>query len=326
MHNIIYSLIIPHRDCPKLLERCLYSVPSRKDLEIIVVDDNSTQNPIDFEKYPNLNRKDTTYIYEKSHKYAGNARNRGMAIAKGKWILFADADDFFNYSINDILDEYRDDESDIIFFKVNSLDSEDYSVSNRGNNRLNKFIDHYKEDPVKYGNLLKYQCGEPWSKLIKKRIIDENKIQFEAIVINGDHRFAYQLGFCSKYIKVDNRALYCATSLPYSASKNKSDEAILTRIRVFTEAELFFKKNNLPSYIYWDLHYELLATLYYENRRLFKEACNMLQKMGFTSKMLNLNIACHDFHYSWKPVLYAKSIRNKIIKKTSWKILYRTYI
>ena len=149
MHNIIYSLIIPHRDCPKLLERCLYSVPSRKDLEIIVVDDNSTQNPIDFEKYPNLNRKDTTYIYEKSHKYAGNARNRGMAIAKGKWILFADADDFYNYSIND-----------------NSLNSEDYSVSNRGNNRLNKFIDHYKEDPVKYGNLLKYQCGEPWSKLI----------------------------------------------------------------------------------------------------------------------------------------------------------------
>ena len=299
MNGILYSIIIPHKDCPKLLERCLFSIPLRNDLEIIVVDDNSTQNPIDFVKYPNLNRKDTTYIYDKSNKYAGHARNLGMAIAKGKWLLFADADDFFNYCINSILNEYRDDESDIIFFKVNSVNSDNYSASTRGNDRLNKYIDHFKEDSIKYGNLLRY---------------------------NNDHRFSYLLGFSSKSIKVDNRALYCVTSSPHSVSKNKSEEAILTRIRVFGEAELFFRKNNLPSYIFWDWHYELLASLYYDNRQLFMKACSILQDIGFTTKMLNLKIACNDFHYSWKPILYLKSIRNKILKHTSWQILYKTYI
>lgn len=326
MNGILYSIIIPHKDCPELLERCLFSIPLRNDLEIIVVDDNSTQNPIDFVKYPNLNRKDTTYIYDKSNKYAGHARNLGMAIAKGKWLLFADADDFFNYCINSILNEYRDDESDIIFFKVNSVNSDNYSASTRGNDRLNKYIDHFKEDSIKYGNLLRYKCGEPWSKLIKKRNIDDNKIKFEETIINNDHRFSYLLGFSSKSIKVDNRALYCVTSSPHSVSKNKSEEAILTKIRVFGEAELFFKKNNLPSYIFWDWHYELLASLYYDNRRLFMKACSILQDIGFTTKMLNLKIACNDFHYSWKPILYLKSIRNKILKHTSWQILYKTYI
>jgi len=39
--NIIYSIIIPHKNIPELLIRCIESIPSKNDIEIIVVDDNS---------------------------------------------------------------------------------------------------------------------------------------------------------------------------------------------------------------------------------------------------------------------------------------------
>ena len=38
---INYSIIIPHKNIPNLLQRCLDSIPNREDVQIIVVDDNS---------------------------------------------------------------------------------------------------------------------------------------------------------------------------------------------------------------------------------------------------------------------------------------------
>ena len=39
MYN--YSFIIPHKNCPDLLQRCVDSIPERDDVQVIVVDDNS---------------------------------------------------------------------------------------------------------------------------------------------------------------------------------------------------------------------------------------------------------------------------------------------
>ena len=41
MKTFNYSIIIPHRNIPQLLQRCIDSIPSRDDLQIIIVDDNS---------------------------------------------------------------------------------------------------------------------------------------------------------------------------------------------------------------------------------------------------------------------------------------------
>jgi len=38
-----YSFIIPHKNCPDLLQRCVDSIPERDDVQVIVVDDNSDE-------------------------------------------------------------------------------------------------------------------------------------------------------------------------------------------------------------------------------------------------------------------------------------------
>ena len=40
--EINYSFIIPHRNVPHLLQRCIDSIPKRDDIQIIIVDDNSS--------------------------------------------------------------------------------------------------------------------------------------------------------------------------------------------------------------------------------------------------------------------------------------------
>jgi len=93
-HQMInYSIIIPHKNISQLLERCLRSIPSREDLEIIVVDDNSSHEEIanikHFQSQPDI--PDFLLLLTSEGKGAGFARNRGVERAKGKWVVFADA-------------------------------------------------------------------------------------------------------------------------------------------------------------------------------------------------------------------------------------------
>ena len=111
-----YTIIIPHKNCPDLLKRCVDSIPVRDDVQIIVVDDNS-----DEDKKPSLERKglEVVLLDAASSKGAGRARNVGLKHAKGKWLLFADADDYYTDNLSKFLDKYADDDTtDIVYLNA----------------------------------------------------------------------------------------------------------------------------------------------------------------------------------------------------------------
>ena len=60
-----FTIIIPHKNVPDLLQRCLDSIPKRDDLHIIVVDDNSDSKIVDFDRFPGLNNPQCTVIFTK---------------------------------------------------------------------------------------------------------------------------------------------------------------------------------------------------------------------------------------------------------------------
>ena len=99
-----YTIIIPHKNCPDLLKRCVDSIPVRDDVQIIVVDDNS-----DEDKKPSIERKgmEVVLLDASSSKGAGRARNVGLKHAKGKWLLFADADDYYTDNLSKFLDKEK---------------------------------------------------------------------------------------------------------------------------------------------------------------------------------------------------------------------------
>jgi len=204
-----YSIIIPHKNIPKLLQRCLDSIPMREDLEVIVVDDNSDPTIVDFDNFPGKYRSDTLVVFDKSGKGAGRARNIGLEHAKGKWILFADADDFYTSVLDSILDEYASSNEDVIFFRKKSVMSDDISKESKRSSWNEEIIDNYFQT----GDESEIRCnfGAPWAKIIKRSLIIENDIHFAEIAYSNDIEFSAMVGVKAKKIKVADQTMYVCT-------------------------------------------------------------------------------------------------------------------
>ena len=117
--DFAFSIIIPHHNIPTLLERCIKTIPFRTDTEVIVIDDGSDSLYLN-----ELRRIDECYnikiIYNKHSGGGGKARNIGLESASGKYLIFADADDFFYGGFDKLLDRHFLSNDDIIFFNVKS--------------------------------------------------------------------------------------------------------------------------------------------------------------------------------------------------------------
>ena len=158
----LFSIIIPHKEIPDLLMRCLKSIPVHEDIQVIVVDDNSADADTYSDKYPELSRPYLEFFRTTKGGGAGYARNVGLEHAKGKWILFADADDFFVDDMYDIICSYVDSDADVIYFKKKSVLSEDTSIEAERFSGTNKNIDKYLADGDEWP--LRAKTYVPWGK------------------------------------------------------------------------------------------------------------------------------------------------------------------
>ena len=164
---IEFSIIIPHHNIPNLLQRCLDSIPERDDLEVIIVDDNSSTSKVDFQTFPGLNKNGVTCIFDKTGGGAGYARNIGLKCAKGKWVLFADADDYYNKEeLNNFLNEYKDSSYDVIYFNAQSVNEKGDIFPKQC--RVNKYFKAIQKNKSWGLEGLRYNTWEPWTKMISK--------------------------------------------------------------------------------------------------------------------------------------------------------------
>jgi glycosyltransferase involved in cell wall biosynthesis len=252
---------------PSLLKRCLDSIPSRPDIEIIVVDDNSNAESI--KELKKISRKELQIIYTKENKGAGFARNVGVAKAHGKWILFADADDYYEPELDSFLSESPLYDADVVYFNARS---EGY-LHNRVAH-LNYFINLSNTDLKRSEFLLKYAFGEPWCKMVKKDLIQKKSISFEEIPIHNDTQYSYLVGFFSKKIHIDRRVLYTTTNQPKSTSKQSSKKIELIRTKVFAKKNSFLKENKIDYFD--DLLIEPFWQYYVQKKILLLILCAMI--------------------------------------------------
>lgn len=281
-----YSIIIPHKNTPDLLERCINSIPVRKDLEIIIVDDNSSENIVDFDNFPGLNRENTTVIFNKAGKGAGNARNIALPRAKGKYIIFADADDFFHKCFNDILDDYCNKNLDVVYFNANSVNSTTFKPSNRVDH-LHVFFNIYKRNPTDGLLQFRYMFTEPWCKLINRNIIIDNNITFGKTSIDEDVVFAINVGHFANEICIDYREGYCVIDREGSLCKTISNEAINDRFLVHAMWNKFLMergvKLTIPRFEY--MMY-IVSQMLYKDPKQFIERYRILRKNRYSHRWI----------------------------------------
>lgn len=102
--SALVSTIIPVYNLEKYISNCLNSVVNQtyKNLEILCVDDGSTDGSADIIK--NMAEKDSRikYFYQENAGVSA-ARNKGLDEAKGEYIMFVDGDDYIHYQAVEIL-------------------------------------------------------------------------------------------------------------------------------------------------------------------------------------------------------------------------------
>ncbi|MDR1782731.1 MAG: glycosyltransferase family 2 protein [Dysgonamonadaceae bacterium] len=186
---MIFSIIIPHCNTPNLLDRCLSSIPKRTDIEVIVIEDERRRG-------------------------AGYARNIGLTKAKGKWLIFADADDFFlNPAFENALEQYADSDADMICFANTVADSNDVSKEIEHPqfdmySKIAKVAHHCGLDAC---DIIRYDCGVVWCRFIKRELVERINARFQETICRNDTFFAVQIGCNAGKIILDNTEIYCYT-------------------------------------------------------------------------------------------------------------------
>lgn len=240
-----YSIIIPHYNTPHLLRRCLLSVPCREDVQIIVIDDHSSEQALIGIKEIENDFPYVQFIYSEKNKGGGHARNVGLRHAVGKYLLFLDSDDFYHNSISAFLDDYKHEKCDVVFFNADSVDSSNGKPTNRAK-VLNGFVNSYVSGKDSTALQLRYLCVEPWNKMVKKELIDSHHIRFDEVYAIDDVTFSYLIGYYAKSIKVDDRMVYCVTSRLDSVTHIQSFDWDLTQMEVLSRKNRFMRTHHIP--------------------------------------------------------------------------------
>ena len=211
MNNTLVSVIIPIYNAENYLKQCLDSIVGQtlKDIEIICVDDGSTDGSAEIlREYQEKDARIT--VIRQENAGAGAARNKGLDKAKGKYLSFLDADDFFE---PDMLEEaYKsaeEDKADYVIFKSGQYNTEtdEYNYPKWVFQEIH--IPPYT--PFTYRqltrNIFRVFVGWAWDKLYSREFVIDNNLRFQEQRTSNDLLFVFSALVVAKRISVCRKVL-----------------------------------------------------------------------------------------------------------------------
>lgn len=189
------SVIIPVYNTEENIEQCVRSVMAQtlRNIEIICVDDGSTDgSQAILERLAAQDPRIT--LIRQENAGAGAARNNGLARAKGQYLSFLDADDFFEPDMLEAAyDKASEDRAQIVVFGADFYDNQsdsfrpcDYSL------REDLMPAHrpFAGTDVKR-DLFKTVVGWAWDKLFLREFVQENNLRFQEQRTSNDMLFVF---------------------------------------------------------------------------------------------------------------------------------------
>lgn len=184
--NPLISVIIPAYNVEPYIKQCVDSVLSQtyRNLEIICVDDGSTDNTVPILEF--LAQKDERIkLIKQNHCGVSAARNRGLDIAKGKYISFVDSDDFLQWNSYEILVEVAEKyKLDLIIFGANIVGEAPEWI----NKKVNTVYKYYPEGTAD-NVIFEEESARPflWLHFIKKELFEKGeKVRFNEKMEMGE--------------------------------------------------------------------------------------------------------------------------------------------
>ena len=182
MNQTDISIIVPIYNAEKFISKCINSILNQtySDFELLLINDGSTDNSGEIcEEYADQDNR--IKVFHKKNSGPSDTRNIGLNEAKGKWIVFIDADDWVG-------EKYLES-----FFYTEKIEEKNHiiqgcqTLSDTGENRDDFLSRQYSfeiistndyNSSIPKNDLLKK--WEIWSKLFSLKIINENNLRFNS--------------------------------------------------------------------------------------------------------------------------------------------------
>ncbi len=244
------SVIVPVYNQEKYIERCIDSIlaQSLQEIEVILVDDGSTDATADILSHYEQKDERITVLHQQN-QYAGVARNHGLQIAKGEYVIFWDSDDYFAV-----------DALEVLYYEIQRWDA-DICVGDavkmdlhRGSEEEKVFL-HWDRIPEKRPfnihdipqYIFNFAKNYPWNRLYKRSFLVENNLQFSKLKQSNDVFFVMKAFVLADKITVTDKIIVYyqfrnAGSLSGNAWKKK-ENALKAHLEV---------KDFLVNSGYWD--------------------------------------------------------------------------
>lgn len=273
-----FSIIVPCYNVDAYLKRCIDSIIKQSfcQFELILVDDGSIDESGKI--CDNFAKNDNRIIViHQENSGVSVARNTGIDMAKGKWIVFIDPDDWIELSALErlylIISKTK---ADLYFFDY----YQEYARKQINKQLLDK--SHYmKEEIIKSirlapfnqllinGEMIEYETNVVWNKVYRADILKSNKLYFipearkgQDVIFNAE---AFQLYKDFYYI---HETLYHYRYLENSITNRYNPNVRHYNEVAFCQQERIIRQYNLPQE-YKDYFYVRVLTRLYSCFRLY---------------------------------------------------------
>lgn len=217
------SIIVPVYNGKSYIEKCINSVlnKTRSNIEIIIINDGSTDDTQLVIEGLALKNRDKIAIYNLENNGVGKARNYGLQLAKGKYVAFLDSDDYILDGMYDILYEKAELENlDLVICGY-------YRVDDLGNILFSEMI-------LENFDLSKVNSS-PWNKIFKKDFLIKYNIKFGEEIWYEDVQFIVNSLAITQKVGYIKKELYC-----YVQRDNSSINQFSTKVE-----DIFIAVNNI---------------------------------------------------------------------------------
>ena len=121
------SIIVPVYNTEKHLKKCFESIinQNNSEIEVVVVNDGSTDNSEAIIKEYTSKYKDLFTYYKKDNTGVADTRNFGVEKATGEYIMFLDSDDYIDKKLYGNIKKYIDEKIELIKYKMQRIDEND---------------------------------------------------------------------------------------------------------------------------------------------------------------------------------------------------------
>lgn len=292
IHYPLVSVVVPIYMVEQYLDQCIESIVDQeyKNLEIILVDDGSTDScPSRCDRWAHKDQRIS--VIHQDNRGLSAARNAGLRRANGEFILFVDSDDWIDQRlVSGCIDAARQYHAGVVGYKYQIVGRRVRPEKQSEHNAF-EAIQSFEGDQALKAILDLRVDDFAWAYMVRRRIVDENHIQFPMGRSMEDVATTYRIFAGAGHMVRLPNVYYFYRSRSGSILDTQSVDMVGDYVTA--ESEIVHFSMEYPQPIRESALRRLVKTMWWCNRTTVQKRCGKPERTG--EVLTQINVLLDDF-------------------------------